>query len=204
VPFEERWGRFDEGLALLRVLLRGETPPAGRFYPVGEVRLEPTPVRPPEVWCGSWESATRLQRLAELADGWLASAYNTDPVRFAADRRRLDRHLEAAGRDPAAFPDLIATAWCYVSDDRGAADRVLAEVLGPILQRAPDQLRAQLPVGPSDHCVALLRRYAEAGAHQVLLWPVRDPVAQLERIAEVVVPELSGTTQRPAGGELVR
>jgi hypothetical protein len=36
VPFEERWTRFDESLRLIRALVRGEAPPAGRFYPVAK------------------------------------------------------------------------------------------------------------------------------------------------------------------------
>ncbi|GAB3691414.1 hypothetical protein [Nocardiopsis oceani] len=35
-------------------------------------------------------------------------------------------------------------------------------------------------MGPAEHCVELLQAYADAGAHQVLLWPIADPINQLE------------------------
>src|ERR1700712_6016802 len=40
LPFAERWARFDEGLRLVRALLRGETPDDGRYYRVGTLRLD--------------------------------------------------------------------------------------------------------------------------------------------------------------------
>jgi hypothetical protein len=79
--------------------------------------------------------------MAGTADGWMASAYNTTPERFAAARERINGHLAAAGRDAAAFPDL-------------------------------------------------LERYAAAGARRILLWPVHDPIDQLERFAELMAPHV--------------
>jgi alkanesulfonate monooxygenase SsuD/methylene tetrahydromethanopterin reductase-like flavin-dependent oxidoreductase (luciferase family) len=191
VRFEERWSRFDEGLRLIRALVRGEPPPRGHHYPVdGDLRLAPLPREPPQIWGGSWGSDTRLRRMVEVADGWMASAYNTTPERFAAARVRIDGHLAAVGRDAAAFPDLLATMWLYVSDDVAAVEALLHGVLGPVLRRDPDELREQLPIGPPARCIELLGRYAEAGARQILLWPVRDPIDQLERFAELVEPQL--------------
>lgn len=190
VPFEERWARFDEALRLVRALLHGRAPPPGRFYPAEGLRLDPLPAEPPQVWFGSWGSDARLRSMAAVADGWLASAYNTTPERFADARQRLDAHLVAAGRDPGSFPDLVATTWLHVTDDARAAHRVLHEVLGPTLGRDPEQLGAQLPIGSPEHCAELLAGYAAAGADEVLLWPVRDPIGQLEAFTETVRPHL--------------
>jgi alkanesulfonate monooxygenase SsuD/methylene tetrahydromethanopterin reductase-like flavin-dependent oxidoreductase (luciferase family) len=192
VPFEERWARFDEGMRLIRALVRGEVPPPDHHYPVDrDLRISPLPERPPQIWGGSWGSETRLRRMVAVADGWMASAYNTTPDRFAEARVRIDGLLTAAGRDPASFSDLIATMWLYVSDDVAAADRLLHDVLGPVLRRDPDELREQLPIGPPAHCIELLRRYGEAGAGRILVWPVRDPIDQLERFAGLVMPQVS-------------
>src|SRR4051812_22302209 len=47
VPFEERWKRFDESLAMLRALLKGEPmPEPPRYYPVTpDIELAPGPRR---------------------------------------------------------------------------------------------------------------------------------------------------------------
>jgi alkanesulfonate monooxygenase SsuD/methylene tetrahydromethanopterin reductase-like flavin-dependent oxidoreductase (luciferase family) len=159
IPFEERWPRFDEAVAELRALLDGD-------------ELAPRPSRIP-IWIGSWGSKAGLARVARLADGWLASAYNTTPERFAAGR--------AALKD--GFPNALATMWTWITEDRAEGDRVLADVLAPILRRDPEELRTQVCVGPAEHCAELLTRYAQAGCERVYLWPLGDEARQIELAA---------------------
>jgi alkanesulfonate monooxygenase SsuD/methylene tetrahydromethanopterin reductase-like flavin-dependent oxidoreductase (luciferase family) len=160
IPFDERWKRFDEALDRLRELLTG-----------GE--LEPRPWRPIPIFVGSWGSRAGLARVARAGDGWLASAYNTTPERFASGRAAL-----ADG-----FPTALATMWTWVTEDRAEADRMLRDVLAPVLRRDPDELRGQVCVGSADHCTELLVRYAESGCGRVYLWPLGDEPRQLELIA---------------------
>ncbi|HSK96044.1 MAG TPA: LLM class flavin-dependent oxidoreductase [Euzebyales bacterium] len=188
VPFDRRWARFDEAFRAVKALVRGEPVPVGQFYDLAGVRLAPLPARAPEVWFGSWGSDRRLRALAQEADGWFASAYNTTPGAFAEARTRLDGHLAACGRTPQACPDIIATMWLYVAGSQREADRMLTEVLAPVLGRDADELAARLPIGTPDHCIALLRGYAAAGAQQVLLWPIHDPIDQLRTFDELVRP----------------
>jgi alkanesulfonate monooxygenase SsuD/methylene tetrahydromethanopterin reductase-like flavin-dependent oxidoreductase (luciferase family) len=180
VPFEERWKRFDKAIAQLRALLKADSD----LMP-GPWRADGVPL-----WIGSWGSRAGLARVARAGDGWLASAYNTTPERFAAARTDLAQALEDRGRDAAAFPNALATMWTWVSKDRAEGDRVLAEVLAPILRRDPDDLRGQVCVGPAEHCAELLARYAEAGCQRVYLWPLGDEVRQLELVAGTVAPRL--------------
>jgi alkanesulfonate monooxygenase SsuD/methylene tetrahydromethanopterin reductase-like flavin-dependent oxidoreductase (luciferase family) len=177
VPFDERWKRFEESVVLLRALLAGAPVPEGRFHRVpAELVLEPAPARPVPVWVGSWGSAAGLARVTRIADGWLASAYNTTPERFAAARERL-----ADG-----FPNALATMWTWVAEDRAEGDRVLRDVLAPLLRRDPEEL--QVCVGPPEHCAELLARYRAAGCQRVYLWPLGDEQRQLERVASEVAP----------------
>ena len=165
IPFEERWKRFDEAVAALRALLTG-------------IELAPGPYRPGGIplWIASWGSRAGLARVARAGDGWLASAYNTTPERFARAREAL-----ADG-----FPNALATMWTWIAKDRAEADRVLKDVLAPMLRRDPDELRAQVCVGPPGHCAELLARYAEAGCQRVYLWPLGDEARQIELAAQAV------------------
>jgi alkanesulfonate monooxygenase SsuD/methylene tetrahydromethanopterin reductase-like flavin-dependent oxidoreductase (luciferase family) len=169
IPFEERWSRFDESLAVLRALLERRPPPAARHYPL-PAGLELAPGRPIPLWVASWGSPAGLRRVIKYGDGWLASAYNTTPERFAAAREQL----------PDGFPNALATMWTYVCDD---PDRVLRDVLGPLVGRDPDELRDRVCVGSAAHCADLLHRYAEAGCQRVYVWPLGDEQRQLERIS---------------------
>jgi alkanesulfonate monooxygenase SsuD/methylene tetrahydromethanopterin reductase-like flavin-dependent oxidoreductase (luciferase family) len=192
LPFEERWPRFDEAVAVLRALLDGEPPPEQpRYYPVPR-DAELAPRRPGGIplWIGSWGSRAGLARVARAGDGWLASAYNTTPARFAEARAALERALQDRGREPRGFPNALATMWTWVSRDRAEGDRVLADVLAPVLRRDPDDLREQVCVGPAGHCADVLSQYAEAGCERVYLWPLGDEARQLELIAAAVAPQL--------------
>ncbi|HEY7208040.1 MAG TPA: LLM class flavin-dependent oxidoreductase [Gaiellaceae bacterium] len=193
VPFEERWPRFDEALQVLRALLHdGAEPFEGEFYSSGGIVLEPVPAqRPgPPIWVASWGSPAGLRRVARYGDGWLASAYNTTPDGF---RDRLDRLGEALRRQgrPASLTNAIATTWLYVTEDGADAERMLAEVLAPMLNRPVEELRSlSLPIGPAEVCAERLAAFAAAGAERVFVWPLRDEARQLERFRERVVPLL--------------
>jgi alkanesulfonate monooxygenase SsuD/methylene tetrahydromethanopterin reductase-like flavin-dependent oxidoreductase (luciferase family) len=193
IPFEERWERFDEAVALLRGLLgRDSLPSSSRHYPLPEQDLTPGPRQAAGIplWIGSWGSKAGLRRVARLADGWLASAYNTTPERFAAARALLAGELEARGKNAESFPNALATMWTWVTESHAEADRVLREVLAPLLGRDPEDLRAQVCIGPPAHCAELLSRYAEAGCQRVYLWPLGDEPRQVELVADKVAPQL--------------
>jgi alkanesulfonate monooxygenase SsuD/methylene tetrahydromethanopterin reductase-like flavin-dependent oxidoreductase (luciferase family) len=190
ISFEERWKRFDEAIDVLRALLKGEPmPEQPRYYPVAhDVELVPGPWRQAGIplWVGSWGSGAGLARVARAGDGWLASAYNTTPEGFSAARTALAQALEDRGREADGFPNALATMWTWVSKDRAEGDRVLADVLAPVLKRDPDELRTQVCVGPAEHCAELLSRYAEAGCQRVYLWPLGDEPRQLELVARAM------------------
>ena len=194
VPFDERWKRFDEAIPALRALLNGGSLPAyAQYYPVpSDVELAPPPqqVRGVPLWVGSWGSTAGLRRVARAGDGWLASAYNTTPERFSEGRKLLAGELVDRGRDAEGFPNALATMWTWVSNDRAEGDRVLAEVLAPLLGRNPDELRGQVCVGPAEHCAHLLSRYAAAGCQRVYLWPLGDERRQIELVATEVAPRV--------------
>ena len=100
--FEERWARFDEALALVRALLRGEDARDGVFYPAAGLRLDPLARPAPQVWFGSWGSDRRLRAMAGAADGWLASGYNLTPT---STGRRAPGSTVISGRPVETRPD---------------------------------------------------------------------------------------------------
>jgi alkanesulfonate monooxygenase SsuD/methylene tetrahydromethanopterin reductase-like flavin-dependent oxidoreductase (luciferase family) len=188
VPYDERWPRFEEAVRVLRTLLQGEPAPDGdtQFYPVPEAPLAPPPRRDGGVpiWIGSWGSEPGLRRVARLADGWLASSYNTTPEMFSDARELLGTELEKRGRSRDGFPNSLVTMWTWVTEDRAEAERMLADVL----KRDPDKLRAGLCIGSAEHCAELLSRYAAAGCERVIFWPLGDEPSQIERLATNVRP----------------
>jgi alkanesulfonate monooxygenase SsuD/methylene tetrahydromethanopterin reductase-like flavin-dependent oxidoreductase (luciferase family) len=191
VPFEERWPRLDEAVRVLRAHLRADAPAfEGKHYN-SAARLEPRPSRPdgPPIWIGSWGSDAGLRRVARRGDGWLASAYNTNPAQMAEGREKLVGYLADAGKDASDFPISLATMWTYVTPDAAKAKSKL-ELLGEMLNRDIDAVAEQVLIGPPDECAAKLRRYAEIGVERVFIWPLADENAQLETFMRDVAPNV--------------
>jgi alkanesulfonate monooxygenase SsuD/methylene tetrahydromethanopterin reductase-like flavin-dependent oxidoreductase (luciferase family) len=194
MPFEQRWQRLDEAVELLRALLGPGTAAGGSYYPAPAAGLSPPPRQRGGIplWIGSWGSPAGLRRVARLGDGWLASAYNTTPEAFAAARKLLGEELRRQHRSSGDFPHALVTMWTWITDKRSDAERVLTEIVGPLVRRDPAELRGRICVGPADECAELLSRYARAGCERIHFWPVGDERRQVELIAGEVMPRVSG------------
>jgi alkanesulfonate monooxygenase SsuD/methylene tetrahydromethanopterin reductase-like flavin-dependent oxidoreductase (luciferase family) len=191
LDFAERWQRFDEAIGALRALWQPDGEPfVGRFYTTEGVRLEPLPAQlnGPPIWVGSWGSAAGLRRVSRLADGWLASAYNTTPELFSEAWQALRSQLAAHGKTADSFPNALATMWCYITDDRAEAERVLKDRVVPTVHRPEEVLRERLPIGPAELFAEKLNAFAEAGVQRVFIWPVANEARQLERFWNEVRP----------------
>jgi len=195
IPFEERWKRLDEAIQTLRALWNREGVFfRGSFYNTEGISLEPFPFQKsgPPIWVGSWGSKAGLRRVAHLADGWLASAYNTTPELFAKGWQQLQEFLITAGKDPSSFPNAIATMWLYITDQEKDAERMLNEVLAPALKRPIAELRQRLPIGSAQECAEKLAAYHNAGVQRVYLWPIADELEQIKIFMGQVAPLIDG------------
>ncbi len=102
--FETRGARLGECIALLRSYWRDtHISFQGRFYQIEEMAMEPKPPQGERlpIWIGGTHPAA-LQRVAELADGWMGMHAPGDaPLETKLDQLRS--FCEAAGRDPATL-----------------------------------------------------------------------------------------------------
>ncbi len=198
IPFEERWQRLEEAVQALRALWDREgTGFNGNFYNTEAIRLEPFAAQTagPPIWLGSWGSQAGLRRVARLADGWLASGYNTTPGLFAQAWQQLQEFLVTAGKDPVSFPNAIASMWLYVTEDARESERVLTEVLAPTLSRPVAELRERLPIGSAQACTEKLAAYQDVGVQRIYLWPVTGDLEQIQIFMNQVAPLIDGSSR---------
>jgi alkanesulfonate monooxygenase SsuD/methylene tetrahydromethanopterin reductase-like flavin-dependent oxidoreductase (luciferase family) len=78
--------------------------------------------------------------------------------------------------------------WFHVTENRAERDRVYQEILQPMINRPLEVLEDRLCIGGPEECAEKLRALAAAGVQRVYIWPVLDPVGQIERFREKVVP----------------
>ncbi len=190
IPWEERWQRLDEAVVALRRFWSEERPQfQGRFYHIDGVGPKPLPERGgPPIWIGSWGSLAGLRRVARLGDGWIASGFNITPERFKTAWQALDEQRLQLGMNLDGFDNALASVFVYVTDGREEARRVARDILGPALNREPEQLLRLALMGGAEECAERLAQFRDAGVQRIWIWPATDPLEQIQRFAEEVMP----------------
>lgn len=211
VPRSHRRQRMEAGIEYLRRAFDGQPVgdgPAGKPLPV--TPLPAQGVRLPIYLGGEAEPA--LERVARLADGFLA-AVNLAPLEELPTLwSALEPKLRANGRHPQTFP-VVAGTHLWVSDH---AERDWNEFLAPAIahqmavyerigtdsdQPTPNPAgpeaydRANFLVGAPDEVVAMLRALqATAPVNEICFWyrlpgvPHEAAIANLDRLARDVLP----------------
>ena len=170
IPFYgvgERLRRLEEACRVIRGLFDAErTSFHGRYYRLRDAPLSPSPVqrpRPPLLIGGGGERVT-LRIAARYADEWNVRG---TPEEFASKVRVLERHCAAVGRDP--------------SEIRRSAYATFAVTAGAAPLPDPSQVRHPVIAGSVDDIRSAVRRYADAGADELVVSPLGLGDAQRER-----------------------
>jgi probable F420-dependent oxidoreductase len=125
-PFDHRAGRFEEALAIIGPLLRGERVTLhGRWHDVDDAVIIPPPPRPtrlsgriPILVAAKGERVLRIA--ARQADAWNAAWFGFPNERFTQRRADLLAACEAEGRDP---DTLEVTVGLTMDSERAAGGR---------------------------------------------------------------------------------
>ena len=192
VPWERRFARLDETVALWRQLWSAEGPGSfhGSILDFAELPAATAPFRPggPPVWLGG-ASPAALRRTGRLYDGWLPYPPDPEDYRSGLDavRRAAEEHGRAAG---AITPALFATVLITDAPDRGRA--ALTEYSRTNYGMPLETLQGiqVLIAGAPAEVASGLARYREAGARHVVCriaaLDLKTQREQLERLAELL------------------
>jgi alkanesulfonate monooxygenase SsuD/methylene tetrahydromethanopterin reductase-like flavin-dependent oxidoreductase (luciferase family) len=160
---------LEEAIRIIRAFWSGERTiaVAGRHYSVRGLHPGPPPAHPIGIWLGVGKPRA-LALTGRLADGWVPSLFWATPELVPAMMRRIDEGAAAAERDPAEI-------------------RRVYNVGGMIADGPTDELLK----GPPEHWTETLTRFAEElGFDTFVFWPDEEPLVQLERFAQEIVPTL--------------
>ena len=191
VPFEQRWQRFDETLQLIKAMLQPATAGSGADDGVPAESLSRRRGTAAGSRCGSGAGAPGLVCAALPGPAMaVASAYNTTPEAFTAAMEVLGGDSKASKGRPAISRMRLSRCGPGLPQP-SEAERVLSEIVAPLVRRDPAELRGRICVGSAADCAELLSRYARAGCQRVHFWPVGDEPRQIELIAGEVMPQVS-------------
>jgi probable F420-dependent oxidoreductase len=152
--------RADEFIAVLRAMWTTDPVEfAGQFFRVPRSIVQPKPVQQPHppIYLAAY-TPRALQRVGQLADGWLPTGLPLGAIGPLLSQIR--QTAETAGRDPASI-ELIVLAHLVLTDQAQGAGR-------------------QEWVGSLDEIRADLEAVRALGASEVILNPGPSPAAQSE------------------------
>jgi len=184
VPVNERGGRSNEALAVLRKLWRdGDAEHAGKFFRFDRVRLKPPPVQPggPPIWVGGRSDAA-LRRTARFGDGYVG--YMLSPESFTDRMGRIRELAKDAGRGTTPIAAALMT-FAALDDDRAEAVRRTAAMLGAMYGRDMRSAAERYCIaGNAETCRTAVARFAAAGVEHLILTPLAsgDGVADQVRV----------------------
>ena len=124
VDLRLRRSMFEQSLATIRALWRGETVSLDGRWRLGEARISPLPPEPVEVWIGASAPAA-IDRAARLGDGWLA-----DPsLDEAGAERAIAAYQEACDRHRRLPTAIAIRRDVYVGSSKAEAKRTMEPYL---------------------------------------------------------------------------
>ena len=175
LPPEGRVTRFRENLEIMkRLWTEDKVTLDGRFSHLESIPMQPKPVqRPhPPIWLGGHAEAA-LRRAAELGDGYIGAGSTPMDV-FLEDIKQLPADFPKAKRMYLALGDNLSR---------------LREWFGAFYHKP--EMADQVAVWGSPQQIAdQIVRLRDAGVNYILLNPVFDEEAQMERLCEHVLPRV--------------
>ncbi|EFC83211.1 LLM class flavin-dependent oxidoreductase [Parafrankia sp. EUN1f] len=196
VPWERRFTRLDETVALWRALWNGAGSFHGELLRFTDLPPATRPFRPdgPPIWLGGATPAA-LGRTGRMYDGWLP--YPPDPADYASGLRDVRTAAAGAGRaDGDITPALFVSV--RIDDDSERGRRAMEDYARATYGMPLDDLaRIQAVLtGSSDQVLAGLARYVAAGArHVVTRLGALDLTSQLDQLERVsaLIPALQAS-----------
>ncbi|WP_327097830.1 LLM class flavin-dependent oxidoreductase [Nocardia vinacea] len=189
-PADNLVTRFNEGLRVMKALW---TQPRididGEFWQLTDATMEPKPFQKPypPLWFGGSTPAA-LRRAVRHGNGFFGAGSSTT-AKFAEQVRYVRETLAENSGDPSDFR-IAKRVYIAVDDDPARAEQRMATALSDFYGEFGKTLLPVAVHGTPEDCIQGLREVAGAGAEMILINPLFDEAAQMERIAAEVLPHV--------------
>ena len=181
VDIRHRRSMFEESLATIRALWRGESITSDGRWKLTKSRIAPLPPEPIAVWIGA-SAAVAIDRAARLGDAWLA-----DPgCDFATARRRIDTYREACARHGRTPTTIAIRRDVHVGASADDARRATAKFVGGGYRGFPEDA---LVIGDVGRVADRIAELGAMGYTDVIIRCIgaeqSEALATIERMARV-------------------
>jgi alkanesulfonate monooxygenase SsuD/methylene tetrahydromethanopterin reductase-like flavin-dependent oxidoreductase (luciferase family) len=195
VPWQRRFARLDDTVALWRQLWSGQGPSSfhGEVLHFDELGPSTMPYRPggPPIWLGGATPAA-LDRTGRHYDGWLP--YPPEPTAYQMGLADVRQAASRAGRDPAAItPALFVTVLIADDEERG---RHALDEYSRVTYDAPLEVIETIQImitGTRERVAAQLDRFVVAGARHIVCrigaLGLKSQLDQLEQLGVFPTPD---------------
>lgn len=192
VPFNQKAGRLNQVLRIMRLLWSGDNVTHfNKYYTIENVSLLPKPVQRGGVpiWVSSNDVDTGLKRAATLGDAWITNIPSIEV--FKESQRKVEDYAAAAGRDPDTIGRCLYLT-IHVDPDGAKAKREGAAFLSAYYHKTFEAVAEQLVVkcGGTQEVVDFIHAYAQAGIQTFILrFAAKDQFRHLDVCTEHIMPE---------------
>jgi alkanesulfonate monooxygenase SsuD/methylene tetrahydromethanopterin reductase-like flavin-dependent oxidoreductase (luciferase family) len=181
IDFSRRVGMFEDALAIMQALWRGETVTHERYWRIREARISPLPVNPVEVWVGA-SAPPAINRAARVAQGWLASP--GIPLQTAVDQ--LNHYRQSCAEHQCEPAATAIRRDVFVGASSQEAQALKERYLQKGYRGFPPEA---LLTGSVDEVAAQFAAFQEAGYTDIIVRNISDEqgeaLATIERLARV-------------------
>lgn len=201
VQADERVGRLEEGIAVLRKVWSGATDHAGKYWSFDEIDLLPKPVQQPcPIWIASNPSPDKLSgrryqaaidRVGRLADGWMSTVVSPDE--FGRRWAGVQEAAQRAGRDPSALTSAVHLM-INLADDEATARTEAKRFLDTyyLMDTTDETMDRWGAYGTPAQVLDRLQAYLAEGLDvPILRFASYDQTAQMDRAEQALLPELA-------------
>ncbi|MDP6559698.1 MAG: LLM class flavin-dependent oxidoreductase [Candidatus Binatia bacterium] len=192
VPFNQKAGRLDQVLKIMRLLWSQDnvTYP-NKYYQIENVSLLPKTVQKPGVpiWIASNDVDPGLKRVALLGDAWMTNLPSIDV--FKESWKKIESYAAEAGRDAKKIHrSLYLTV--HVGSDGEKARKEGGEFLSAYYHKTFEAVAKQLVVkcGSTQEVADFIQAYADAGIETfVIRFAANDQMGHLQTFTESILPQ---------------
>ncbi|MFQ6394443.1 LLM class flavin-dependent oxidoreductase [Nocardia sp. KC 131] len=189
-PADNLVTRFNEGLRVMKALWTEPTVDIdGQFWQLNGATMEPKPFQKPypPIWFGGSTPAA-LRRAVRNGSGFFGAG-STTTENFAEQVRTVRAALAETG-DAATDFRIAKRVYIAVDDDVDRARHRMADTLTSFYGEFGKTLLPVAVFGTPEDCIEGLRDVAAAGAEMILVNPLFDEAAQMERLVAEVLPHI--------------